>query len=105
LKNPEPGQQAHRHPRIYNLSGPIARKYSKPVKPERLGFVGQMAFGCAYARTSGTAKFGSTAPFAEVPFVIVITGISAAMPRRDRDDDDDPRFAGGFESEIIRYGK
>jgi Histidine kinase-, DNA gyrase B-, and HSP90-like ATPase len=47
----------------------VARMYSKRVKPERLGFVGSI-FGPAYARASGTAKFGSTEPFAEVPFVV-----------------------------------
>jgi hypothetical protein len=47
----------------------VAREYSKRVKPERLGFVGPV-FGPAYARTAGTAKFGSVEPFAEVPFVI-----------------------------------
>jgi hypothetical protein len=47
----------------------VARRHSKPVKPERLGFVGPI-FSPAYARTSGTARFGSTEPFAEVPFVV-----------------------------------
>jgi hypothetical protein len=48
----------------------VAREYSKPVKVERLGFVGPTAFDSAYARTSGTANFGSAEPFAEVPFVV-----------------------------------
>jgi hypothetical protein len=48
----------------------VAREYSKRVKAERLGFVGPTAFDYAYARTSGTAKFGSADPFAEVPFVV-----------------------------------
>jgi hypothetical protein len=47
----------------------VARQHSKPVKPERLGFVGP-GFGAGYARTSGTARFGTTEPFAEVPFVV-----------------------------------
>jgi len=44
----------------------VARRYSKPVKPERLGFVGPI-FSPGYARTSGTARIGTTEPFAEVP--------------------------------------
>jgi hypothetical protein len=64
----------------------VTREHSKPVKPERLGFVGPddnwlltVARECgfvdpdddsAYARTVGTARFGSSEPFAEVPFVV-----------------------------------
>jgi hypothetical protein len=48
----------------------VARQHSKLVKPERLGFVGPVALGSAYARTFGTATCGSTEPFAKVPFVV-----------------------------------
>jgi hypothetical protein len=49
----------------------IARAQSRPVNPERLGHVGPALIPtAAYARTSGTAKFGSTEPLAEVPFIV-----------------------------------
>jgi hypothetical protein len=47
----------------------VAREHARQVKPERLGAMGPMpgnAYGCAH----GIATFGSTAPFAEVPFVV-----------------------------------
>jgi hypothetical protein len=49
----------------------IARAQSRPVNPERLGYVGPLLdLTAAYARTTGTTVFGSTEPLAEVPFVV-----------------------------------
>jgi hypothetical protein len=51
----------------------IARKSSQPVNPERLGFVGpKLYLEAAYARATGVAQFGSTSPYAAVPFVVEV---------------------------------
>jgi hypothetical protein len=48
-----------------------ARESARPVKPERLGAAGPHAFpGRAYARALAIIRFGSAAPFAEVPAVV-----------------------------------
>jgi len=48
-----------------------ARRHAKPVTAERLGAVGPDAFpGCAYVQSTGSTRFGSVAPLAEVPFVV-----------------------------------
>jgi hypothetical protein len=48
-----------------------ARQNARTVKPNRLGGAGQDAFpGYAYAATSGSARFGSAEPRAEIPFVV-----------------------------------
>jgi hypothetical protein len=49
----------------------VARQNARQVKPERLGAVGPSTFSdYAYACARDIAKFGSAAPFAEVPFVV-----------------------------------
>jgi hypothetical protein len=48
----------------------IARDNAKRVTPERLGSIGPIYGDAAYARTFGTAQFGSAAPLAEIPFVV-----------------------------------
>jgi hypothetical protein len=48
----------------------IARQNAKPVTPERLGSIGPIYTNAAYARGFGTARFGSVAPMAEIPFVV-----------------------------------
>jgi hypothetical protein len=48
----------------------VARESARPVTPDRLGAVGPLSGYAAYACAHGIAKFGSTAPFAEVPFVV-----------------------------------
>jgi hypothetical protein len=48
-----------------------ARDGARQVRPERLGTVGPIfPSNFAYAYSYGIAKFGSAAPFAEVPFVV-----------------------------------
>jgi hypothetical protein len=48
-----------------------ARENTRQVNPERLGAIGPEAFpDYAYARSYGTAQFGSAAPLAEIPFVV-----------------------------------
>lgn len=48
-----------------------ARENAKPVLPERLGAVGREAFpDCTYACTRSLVRFGSDAPYAEIPFVV-----------------------------------
>jgi hypothetical protein len=48
----------------------IARDNAKRVTPERLGSIGPIYGDAAYARTFGTAQFGSAVPLAEIPFVV-----------------------------------
>jgi hypothetical protein len=48
-----------------------ARKQTRPVSPERLGYVGRDAFpDHHYAVERGTVELGSSKPQAEIPFVI-----------------------------------
>jgi hypothetical protein len=48
-----------------------ARANARAVKPKRLGAAGEDAHpGHAYAATTGTARFGSAEPMAEIPFVV-----------------------------------
>jgi hypothetical protein len=48
-----------------------ARDAVKPVPPKRLGGVGPQAFPAfAYAIAQGNAKFGSSEPSADIPFVV-----------------------------------
>jgi hypothetical protein len=50
-----------------------ARENAKQVTHDRLGAVGQKLYdGAGYACAHGIAKFGSAAPFAEVPFVVEV---------------------------------
>ena len=48
----------------------IARDATKPVRPERLGAVGELYHKEAYAVVRGTVSFGADEPKAEIPFVV-----------------------------------
>ena len=49
----------------------VARAWARPVRPERLGYVGREAFpGYQYAVERETAELGSSKPQADIPFVV-----------------------------------
>jgi hypothetical protein len=50
----------------------IARDNAKPVTPERLGEVGPIFDGLAYACARGVTRFGTAEPLAEIPFAIEV---------------------------------
>jgi hypothetical protein len=48
-----------------------AQDNARPVKPQRLGAVGQEAFpSLAYTVAYGSSKFGAAEPYADIPFVV-----------------------------------